>query len=60
MSWLVILQIVFEIIKLLFRKRLSPAAKAEYLSRMRAARKVAQETGDTSELEKLVSELARG
>lgn len=54
---LIILQIIWEILKLINRR---PAKeRAGLLARLRAARIKAEQTGDTSDLEALMAELAR-
>lgn len=58
MTWLIILQIVWEIIKLI-AKRNNDAKVPGLLARLREARNKAKETGDTSDLEKLRQDAKR-
>lgn len=53
---LVIAQLVIEILKLIFSK--SHSDRRTLLARLRAARLKAQQTGDTSDLEKMEHELS--
>lgn len=56
MSIFVILQIIWEIIKLILSR--PKEQRAALQARLRQARKTAQETGDTSELEKMWADLS--
>jgi hypothetical protein len=57
MSWIVILQIVWAIIKLIFSGKFDAKTRDALLVRMRTAEKKAKESGDTRDLENLFADL---
>lgn len=55
MNWVIILQLIWEVLKLIFK--LPMAKRGGFLARLRKAKQVAEQTGDTRELEALLAEL---
>lgn len=58
MPWASIIELILFILKLIFKVNATPSQKIDYLRRWRLAKKKAETTGDTSDLEALLADLA--